>query len=276
MLSALLWSTGGLLIKAVEWNALAIAGSRSAIAAVTLFLLMPRRRLKLSGTQLAAAVLYTATVISFVAANRLTTAANAIFLQYTSPVYIALFGAAWLGERPSRLDWGLIALAQAGIALFFLDHLNLDGMWGNLCALASGLSYAGLTILLRKQKDGSPVDSILAGNILTALIGLPFMLGAWPSASTGLGLLVLGVFQLAIPYWLYALAIKKVQALEASLICVIEPVLNPLWVLLFLGERPQPWALLGGALVLATATARGVLTVRRLSMPTMTPSTETT
>lgn len=267
LLTAVLWSTGGLLIKAVECNALALAGSRSAIAALTIFLLMPRTRLRFTAVNLVGAIIYTTVVVLFVVANRMTTAANAIFLQYTAPIYIAVFGAALLGESTTRLDWVLIALAQAGIALFFLDRLSFDGWWGNLCALASGLAYAGLTILLRKEKDGSPAECVLAGNVLTAIVCLPFTVTARPSAGSWLGLLALGVFQLGIPYWLYAIALKKVRALEASLVCIIEPVLNPLWVLLFLGERPQPWALVGGALVLTTATARGVLTYKRSTEP---------
>ncbi len=262
LLSAILWSTGGLLIKTVECDALVLAGSRSAIAAVTIYLLMPRRRLRFRPIHWASGLIYVAVVVLFVVANRLTTAANAIFLQYTAPIYIALFGAAWLGERPTRLDWVLIVLTQIGIGLFFLDRLTFGGWWGNLCALASGVAYAGVTMVLRKDKDGSPVENVLAGNILTAVLCLPFTAMAWPSATSWLGLIVLGVFQLGIPYWMYATALKEVRALEASLICMIEPILNPLWVLLFLGERPQPWALAGGTLVLVSAAARGVMTLK--------------
>jgi drug/metabolite transporter (DMT)-like permease len=276
ILSALLWSLGGLLIKAVEWHALGIAGARSAIAAVTIYLLMPRPRLQLTKPQLLSAAAYAATVILFVCANRLTTAANAIFLQYTSPIYIALFGAVFLGERANVLDWALILVTQVGILLFFVDRLTLDGWWGNVCALASGISYAMLTLLLRKQSGTAPFESVLTGNLLTFLICLPFMLGPLPDTRSWLGLVVLGVVQLGIPYFLYARAIQNVRALDAVLICTVEPVLNPLWVLLFLGERPQAWAVVGATLVLMAATARGVLTAKRLSQSTRTAPLETT
>jgi drug/metabolite transporter (DMT)-like permease len=265
MAAAVLWSTGGLLIKSIEWPPLAIAGGRSAIAAATVYLLMPRPRFTFSPVQLGCAAAYVGTVVLFVVANKLTTSANAIFLQYTAPIYVALFGAWFLGERATRLDWLLIGLAVGGVGLFFLDQLSLHGFWGNVCALASGLSFACLIMLLRKQKDGSPVESVLLGNLLTALICLPFAIGSPPTGKSLAGLLALGVFQLGLAYVLYAAGIKKVRALEATLISAIEPVLNPLWVLLFLGEIPQPWALAGGFLVLLTATLRGILTARARS-----------
>ncbi|MEK7675003.1 MAG: DMT family transporter [Verrucomicrobiota bacterium] len=264
VLASVLWSTGGLLIKSIAWNALAIAGARSAIAAGVVYLLMPRPRFTFSAAQLGAAVCYAATVILFVLANKMTTAANAIFLQYTAPIYIALFGAWFLKEHPTRLDWALIALAQVGIGLFFLDRLTFQGVWGNVSALASGLAFAGLILLLRQQKDGSPVESVLLGNLLTALVCLPFALNSSPAAGSWVGLVLLGVFQLGLSYVLYATAIKQVRALEAVLISTIEPVLNPLWVLVFLGEKPQAWALAGGVLVLTAATVRRVSTAWRL------------
>ena len=261
--AALLWSTGGLFIKAVEWNALAIASVRSAIAAVTVYLFIGRPRFTFSAVQLGGAAAYAATVILFVMANKLTTAANAIFLQYTATLYVALFGAWFLHEHPTRLDWTLIFVALGGIGLFFVDQLSLHGLWGNLCALGSGLAFAALILLLRRQKDASPVESVLLGNALTALICFPFVLGPMPGAKSWLGLLWLGVFQLGLAYVLYTKAIKHVRALESTLISTIEPVLNPIWVMLFLGEFPSPWSWAGGALVLFAAATRGILTAQQ-------------
>lgn len=258
----LLWSTGGLFIKMVEWNPLAIASARSAIAAVTVFLLMPRPQFTFSPAQIGGAIAYAATVVLFVSANKLTTAANAIFLQYTAPIYVALFGAWFLGEHPARLDWILIVMALGGIGLFFLDRLSFEGFWGNLTALGSGVAFAGLVLCMRKQKDGSPVETVLLGNVLTALACAPFAFASLPSARSWLGMLWLGVFQLGLAYVLYAHAIKRVRALESTLISTIEPVLNPIWVMLFLGEKPGPWSLAGGVLVLLAATIRGVFTAR--------------
>lgn len=261
--AAVLWSTGGLAIKSVEWNALAIAATRSAIAAVTVYFLIGRPRFTFSAVQLGGALAYAVTVTSFVAATKLTTAANAIFLQYTAPVYVALFGAWFLHEHPSRLDWVLIIVAVSGVGLFFIDQLSWHGVWGNLVGLGSGLAFAALILLLRSQKDASPIESVLLGNALTALACLPFAIGSWPSAKSWLGLFWLGVFQLGLSYVIYANGIKHVRALESTLISTIEPVLNPLWVMLFLGEVPGPWSLVGGGLVILAATARGIFTAKQ-------------
>jgi len=260
--AAMLWSLGGLLIKWVDWHPLAIASARSAIAAATMGLLLPRPRFTRSPVQWGAAVCYVGTVALFVAANKLTTAANAIFLQYTAPVYIALLGAWFLHEKPSRLDWLLIGVAVVGVGLFFVDQLTPASLWGNGVALASGLSFAGLAVLLRKQKDGSPADSVLLGNLLTAAVFAPFAFQSVPGRGSWVGLVLLGVFQLGLSYVLFTKGIRHVRALEASLISTIEPVLNPIWVALLLGERPQFWAMVGGTLVLGAATTRGVLTAR--------------
>lgn len=253
-----------MLIKSVHWNSLAIAGARSWIAAATVLLLVPRVRWSFTPVKWATAICYTGTVALFVSANKLTTAANAIFLQYTAPIYIAILGAWLLKERPARLDWLLILITQGGIALFFLDELRPGHLLGNVFALASGLSFAALTLLLRLQKDGSPFESVLLGNILTGLLGLPFMFDACPSWGSVGGLVLLGVVQLGLPYVLFASAIRQVRALEASLISTLEPVLNPLWAFLFLQESPGRWALWGGTIVIGCALTRGILTARRL------------
>lgn len=134
-------------------------------------------------------------------------------------------------------------------------------MLGNVCALAMGVIFAALALLLRKQRDGAPLEALLLGNILTAVVGLPFMFGPPPDVSGWLILLFLGIFQLGLPYVLYAKAIKHVTALEATLISVLEAVLNPLWVFLVIGETPGPWSLLGGAIVLVAVTLRSVVRI---------------
>jgi len=262
-LAAILWSSGGLLIKWVEWNALAIAGCRSAIAAVVLICALRRIHISFSKIKIAGALAYTSTVVLFVAANKLTTAANAILLQYTAPIHIALFSAWFLGERTTLFDWLSIAAVMIGMVLFFFDSLTTAGMLGNILAVLSGMSFAWLALLLRKQKDGAPIESILLGNIFTTLIGFPFFFEAMPNAASWMGLLLLGIFQLGIPYLLYGKAIKHVTALEATLIPALEPILNPIWVLLLLGEKPGTWALIGGCIVLLAVTARSVLRLRQ-------------
>jgi len=264
VVAALCWSLGGLLIKRVDWPPLAVAGGRGIIAAA--FLAATTRGLKFtwSPVQLGAAVAYALTTVLFVLANKLTTAANAILLQYTAPVWVALFGAWFLGERTTRADWTTVVAVLAGMALFFADGLQLSSVTGNLLALASGVSFAAMILTLSHQKNsGPPVESIILGNLLAFAIGLPFMLRApLPSRGGLAALLVLGVVQLGVSYWLYARALRHITALEAVLVPVIEPILNPVWVLLALGEKPSGLALVGGGIVLTAVTIRAVASVR--------------
>ena len=259
VITAALWSTGGLLIKSVHWNPLAIAGIRSAIASVILLIVIKKPKFTWSKAQIGAALSYAMMVILFVSANKMTTAANAILLQYTAPVYVALLGAWFLKEKTKLSDWITILIVLLGMALFFLDHLSMNGFWGNIAAIASGLAFAFFTIFMRMQKDGSPLESVILGNILTAIVGFPFMFKSTPGMSGWLSLLLMGVVQLGIPYVLYSMAIKQVTAIEAILIPVIEPILNPVWVFLMFGEAPGPWAFRGGFIVLVAVTIRLVL-----------------
>jgi len=260
---ALLWSSGGLLLKSVHWHPLAVGGGRGLIAAVVMMAYLRRIRFSITPLTLGAALAYTATTLLFASATKLTTAANAVLLQYTAPVYIALLGSWLLGERTTRSDWLTIFVVLGGMVLFFFDQLSASGLLGNLLAIASGVAFAAMTLLLRKQKDASPVDSIVLGNLLAGIIGLPFMLTApRPDPLSVAALVAVGIFQLGLSYLLYASAIKRITALEAVLIPVIEPILNPVWVMLALGERPGPNALLGGAIVLAAVTVRAVIAIR--------------
>lgn len=268
--TALCWSLAGVLIKfvATTWPGLAVAGGRGFIAA--LFLLATNRRLRFhfSRDQLIGAAGYAACTITFCTATALTSAANAILLQYTAPVWVAIFGTWFLGERASRADWLTILIALGGMALFFKDSLTLGHLAGDVLAVLSGVCFAGMTIAMRRQKDGSPVESIILGNGVAFLVGLPWILKSPPLASSGwAALFVLGVVQLGVSYWLYARAIKHVTALEAVLIPVIEPILNPLWVLLFMREIPTRWAVIGGAVVLGAVTFRAILSVRARQAP---------
>ncbi|MCX6945863.1 MAG: DMT family transporter [Verrucomicrobiota bacterium] len=266
--AALLWSFAGVLIKGIGWSPLAVAGGRGLIAA--LFLLATSRGLNFtwSRVQLGAAVAYVACTVSFVVANRLTTAANAILLQYTAPVWVALLGTWFLGERTTRADWWAILATFAGMGLFFADELRLTSVLGNLVGVFSGVCFAGVALLLRKQKAGSAVESIILGNLLAFVIGLPFIATAPALPARGwLMLLVLGVVQLGLSYRLYSQAIRHVTALEAVLIPVVEPIFNPVWVLLFVGERPGPLALAGGVIVLGAVTLRAVASLRPARQP---------
>ena len=260
ILAGILWSMGGVLIKSIPWHPLAISGLRGGIAALVIYLFNRKNKLTLSTSKIVAACCYALVVTLFVMANKLTTAGNAILLQYTAPVYVALFGYMFLGERSTLVDWATIAILLTGLALFFIDDLTLDGFTGNIFAVFSGMSFAALTLLLRKQKDDSPSDSVLLGNILTLIIGLPVI-------ATDLSLelkpvilvLVLGIFQLGIPYILYTTAIKYVTALDAIIFPIIEPILNPILVFFILGETLGSWSIFGGAMVLGGVILRGLL-----------------
>jgi drug/metabolite transporter (DMT)-like permease len=263
--AALCWSFAGVLIKTIaeSWPGLAVAGGRGLIAALFLLVTNGRLHFHFSRAQLLGALGYAACTVTFCVATTRTSAANAILLQYTAPVWVALFGAWLLGEKATRADWITIALALAGMAMFFKDSLTLGHLDGDILAVISGVCFAGTAIALRKQKEGSPVESIILGNLLAFAIGLPSILQAPALPSTGWAALVaLGVVQLGVSYWLYARAIRHVTALEAVIIPVIEPVLNPVWVLIFIGERPTSWALAGGAVVLGAVTARALLSIR--------------
>jgi drug/metabolite transporter (DMT)-like permease len=259
--SAVLWSFGGALIKSVSWNPLAIAGMRSAIALPFLFLVSRKTHLNWSVPQIGGAVAYMATVLLFVSATKLTTATNAILLQYTAPVWVALFSHYFLKERVTVLDWLSIFITIAGMLLFFIDKLSSTGLVGNLLAVLSGIAFSSLICFLRLQKDGSPIGSVFLGNLLTALFAIPFMMHPMHDRTSWFCLVLLGIFQIGLSYLLFSAAIKHVSALEGILIPVIEPVLNPVWVFLFLGETPGRWALIGGLIVIAAVLIRSWISI---------------
>ncbi len=265
--TAVLWSLAGVLIKWVSLSGMAVAGLRSAIALPVLLAFFGRKAVDFSSAQMVGAVCYAATVILFVCATKLTTAGNAILLQYTAPVYVAMLSGWLLREKIRWFDWVAIAATLCGMCLFFLDRLSAGGMTGNIMAIASGISFAAMIVAMRKQKDASPAGSAILGNVLTALICLPWMIGSSPGAMDWTGLLLLGVFQLGLSYACYTVAIKNVSAMEGILIPVLEPILNPLWTLLFVGERIGPWALLGGMVVILSVIFRTVMNYRRAATP---------
>jgi len=262
-ISAVLWSSSGLFIKIIDLSPLTIAGIRSAIAAIMIIALINKKLLfNWSYPQVAGAVAYSATVILFVSATKLTTAANAILLQYTVPVFTALLGVWFLKEKVSRFDWGIIAAVLGGMALFFLDKLTPGGLWGNIMAIISAVTFALVVMYMRMQKKGSPIETILLGNIITAFVCLPFAIQGPPLGSDWWPLLFLGIFQLGLPFVLYSAAIKYISALDAVLVQAIEPLLNPIWVFLVIGETPGLWAVFGGFIVLTAITVRNIYSNR--------------
>lgn len=260
VLTAVLWSTSGLLIKMVRWNPVALSGMRSLFAALLMWGYVKKPKLNRSGWQWGAAAAYAATVILFVVANKLTTSANAILLQYTAPIFAVIFARIFLGERTTGIDWLTILAVFAGMGLFFKEELAPGAFWGNILAVVSGVTFALTAVLLRKQKEAKPVESVLLGNIMAALIALPWMVkGPFPDLKGWLILVFMGFIQIGLSYILYSIALQQVSAIEGILVPLIEPILNPVWVLIFTGEKPGVWALFGGAIVLVAVTTRSLL-----------------
>jgi drug/metabolite transporter (DMT)-like permease len=269
----LLWSTAGVLIKLVDWNVAAIWSARSAIAAAALWAIGRPSFARISATEWRAACALTTTTVLFILANKLTTAANAILIQYSAPIWVALLGAWLLGERASRLDWLTIGVVLGGIALFFVEQLTFDHVAGNLVALAAGVAMALNTTLLRKvatsRDEAGPLDPlrpIVLGNLIGAVVGAPFMLASPPPGLTGwTALLALGLVQQALAYLCYARALRHAAAIDAVLVPVAEPILSPVWVALAIGEMPGPWALVGGVIVVGAVTGRTLLARRAVA-----------
>lgn len=256
---AALWSIAGIFIKLINLNPFVIAGMRSLFSALTVLAFMGFRREKILFTRNVAisAFFLAATFFAFVAANKLTTAANAIALQYTAPVFILIGSALFLKEKFVRADLCVVIVTLAGIALFFFDQLDAGRLAGNLLGVLSGLLMAGMFLAVRHCDKSERMSGMLMGHLLTAAVGIPFLLldgNALTLRSLGL-LAVLGVFQLGIPYILCGLASEHCPPLACSLIGTVEPLLNPVWVAIFDGETPGPFALAGAAVVIIAITA---------------------
>ncbi len=267
-LCAFLWSIGGLFIKLLPWNAAAICGVRSGISALIILLYMAKMkyRLTLKNPMVWLAGLgLMGTMLLFVSANKLTTSANAIVLQSTAPLYIMVISALFFRAHYSRREYILVAITMGGIALFFLDQLTPGGLLGNVLALLSGLTMALMyTASGRLPDDDSSMSALVVGHTAAALAGMPFLFLTQVEISplTVSAILILGVFQLGIPYILYAIAVRRCSPLSCSLIGMIEPLFNPVWVLLVLGEKPGFFALIGGIIVLSAVTLWSVGNIR--------------
>lgn len=271
--AAVLWSTGGLFIKWVSLDALGVTMWRSLLAGITMAVIARPPFVKpwrASALTWGLAISYAATMLLFVTATKTTTAANAIFLQYTAPLYLLVLGALFLGERATRLDLTTVAVAFGGMALFFVGRLETDELWGNVAALSSGVCLAVMMTLLRHKSCGPHTrpQAMIFGNALLVVGLFVVNLGRGatsvfaPGPADIAGLLFLGIIQIGVAYLFFAYAMARVPALEASLIGMMEPVLNPVWVFLFLGETPGWWAVLGGTILVSAVATRTWITER--------------
>jgi drug/metabolite transporter (DMT)-like permease len=266
--TAFLWSLAGLFIKVIDWNPITIAGSRSLIASLIIYLFLRRPKITWSAPQIIAAIANSATMLLFVCANKTTTAANAILLQYFAPVITILIGALFLKERPNIEHFVAIPLVAIGLILMFFDDLSGGHLLGNILALLSAFTFSIHFIFMRIQKDGSPLESVLLSHWLTACIGviLSFFLPVPALTTQSIGaVLVLGIVQIGLAAILFSTAIKKITAVQANLIAVIEPVFNPLWVFLILNEKPGTKTLIGGAIVILAVTVSSVTNTLRMT-----------
>ncbi len=303
VLCALLWSSGGILIKLVEWNPFAIAAARSIVAGLFITILLRRKPFFVvrtdtqtassaetagseTNTQTAhnapsangsatkkgaidrratlnlwlAGICYALTMILYVLGNKMTTAANTILLEYTSPIYIIMFGPAILGEKNKISDYISVVVVLCGMVLFFSEGLESGNMVGNIVAALSGVSFGFCTIFMRNQSPDRSINSFQLAHIITFVSCVPFaFVSGMPSGLSCLGLILLGIFQIGIPSLLYSVGLKNVRALTATFISMIEPLMNPVWVMIFDGETPSWQCIVGGSLILGCMGVRAVL-----------------
>jgi len=253
--AAILWSTGGLFIKWTSISGLALSFGRSLTAALTVALFTRREGFGVNRVTVVSSALYAALLILFVLATKQTTAANAIFLQYTAPVYLLLLEPIFYKEKFRFRDLITVAACIIGMSLFFVGKLRPQDVTGNLLALASGLCFALYVLLLRHSKSRAVnrASSVIYGNLLVVLIAAPTGIAALPQMTThdALSVVYLGVVQIGVAYTLFTVAMARgVRSLDAGIIGYIEPVLNPIWVFLAIGERPSNWALGGGSIII--------------------------
>lgn len=260
--AVLLWSTAGLLFKMTTITAYEANLGRCLLAAITIAILTRLKAFEADRFTIVSALFYVGALSFFAVANKMTTAANAIFLQYTAPVYILILSPLVLRERFKMSDLFIVIACLGGMSLFFLDQTETTTVaaetqrLGNLMALLSGVSLGIYILLLRHPRSlgKNPSASVLYGNLISIFVMLPFVLDN-PTANWTdndfIAVAALGVIQIGLAYFLFTQGVARgVRSLNASIIGFLEPLLNPIWVFLFIGEVPTRWALAGGAVII--------------------------
>ena len=263
-IAAVLYSIGGLCMKVIPWNGMAINGGRTAIALVVIgaYLAIIKHPLRMNRWVMLGALCVFGTNALFSVANKMTTAANAIVLQFTAPIFVVLFTMFFFKARPTKLDLGACVVVCGGIVFFFVDSLSMGGGLGNILALISGISYAGV-FMLNDMPNSDAISSVFWGDVLSAVTGLPFLFRETDfSAGPIISLLILGVFQVAVAYILLTIGLKTTPSVTASLVSGIEPVLNPILVAVFYGEKMGTMALVGAAIVIGGVVGYNVLKLK--------------
>jgi drug/metabolite transporter (DMT)-like permease len=267
LLCVLCWSTSGLFIKFIDWHPLVIAGLRSGIAAVFMLLFQgkslfqavtPRAQRAASGKTpgaglfLAAVFSSAGTKILYVAANKLTSPANAILLHHSAPVWAAFLGWFLAGERPGKRQWAALGFVYAGLLLFFVEGLKSGNIAGDGVALAAGICFGASMVFLRMNREGSPALCLFLSHCVPFVAGLPFILARPPvlTLTSTAAILFLGIVQVGTGSLLYAYSIKRLRAIDAIFIAQLEPVLNAVWIFVFLGEAPALLTATGGIILI--------------------------
>lgn len=264
-LAAVLYSIGGLCIKVIPWNGMSINGARNLVAILVVggYLLITKHKLRLNRFIALGAFCVCGTNILFSLANKMTTAANTIVLQFTAPVFVILLTVLFRKKKPQKLDLIACAVVLSGVVFFFLDGLEMGGMSGNLLALFSGATYAGV-FMLNEMPDSDPICSVFWGDVVSVAVGLPFLLRETeftPVAVTSA--VILGAFQVGLAYILMCIGLQTTPAVTASLLSGIEPILNPILVALFYHEQIGSMALVGAAIVLVGVIGYNVLKAKQ-------------
>ena len=262
--AAIIWSSGGLFIKWTTLSGLELSFGRSLLAAITVALFTRREGFGLNRITLIASVLYAALLLLFVLATKETTAANAIFLQYTAPLYVLVLEPIFYKEKFRQRDLITVIFCVIGMSLFFVGKLRPQDVTGNLLALASGICFAAYFLLLRhpSARAVNRASSVIYGNLLVVLVAAPAGLPALATITLhdALSVIYLGVVQIGVAYTLFTLGMARgIRSLDAGIVGYIEPVLNPVWVFLVIGERPSQWALIGGAIIVGAVVVHTTL-----------------
>ncbi|HKO95508.1 MAG TPA: EamA family transporter [Pyrinomonadaceae bacterium] len=266
--AAVLWSTGGLFIKWTSLSGLELSFGRSLLAAITVALFTKHEGFGLNRITAAASVLYAALLMLFVLATKETTAANAIFLQYTAPVYLLILEPLIYKEKFRRRDLIVLVACVIGMSLFFVGKLRPQDVTGNVLALASGFCFACYFLLLRhsRARAVNRASSVIYGNLLVVLVAAPAGLRVIGEIDRfdAFAVFYLGVVQIGLAYTLFTVAMARgVRSLDAGIVGYIEPILNPIWVFVALGERPTKWALIGGGIIVIAVIVHTLVEARR-------------
>lgn len=259
-ITAILWSSGGLFIKLISLNSMQLSFFRCLIAAIVFALLFRKKILKVNPLALFNSLAYAAVLILFVIATKTTTAANAIFLQSTAPIYVLFFEPILTKTKWKRINIITIAVCFIGMILFFMGDLSPGDIKGNIAALLAGIAFATFFLGMKKNNPQYGESSIFYGNVIVALFCIPFITDMNSiSLQDFVMVSFLGVFQIAFAYALFSYGLKRIIAVEASIISMFEPVLNPIWVLIGYGEIPSFYAIIGGLIIITAITTRTII-----------------